>query len=216
MKENLTELVFILDRSGSMAGKESDTIGGFNAMLEKQKALPGDCRITTVLFDDQYEIVHDRIDLAAVSFLTKEDYFVRGSTALLDAIGNTIHKLRNVQKNSAKEYRANKILFVIITDGMENASREFQYKTIRSMVSRQRSKYKWEFLFLGANIDAFAVARNIGIRENRVQSYRNDAAGIKRNFEAISDVCYCIGEGRSVADDWGAAIEEDFKSRKAK
>ena len=163
MKTNLTELVFILDRSGSMSGLESDTIGGFNSMLAKQQAEPGECRITTVLFDHEYEVLHDRIDIKAVSQITNSEYYVRGNTALLDAIGRTINKIGSVQKNTADDYRAEKVLFVITTDGMENASREFDYGKIKSMVEHQKTKYGWEFIFLGANTASIEVADRFGI-----------------------------------------------------
>ena len=216
MKTNLTELVFILDRSGSMGGLETDTIGGFNSMLAKQQAEPGECRITTVLFDNLYEILHDRIDIKAVSAITEREYFVRGQTALLDAIGNTINKIGGVQKNTAEEYRAEKVLFVITTDGMENASREFNYDKIKSMLERQKSEYGWEFIFLGANIDAIDVAGRLGIASNRAQSFHNDSEGIALNFRVIAeniavyraspiDACFC--------EDWSLEIEEDFKRR---
>ena len=182
MKTNSTELVFILDRSGSMSGLEEDTIGGFNSMLEKQKAEPGECRITTVLFDNQYELLHDRIDIKAVSPLTGKEYYVRGMTALLDAIGTTINKIDAVQKNTAEEHRAGKVLFVITTDGMENASREFSYDKIKELIKQQKEKHDWEFIFLGANIDAVAVAGRFGVDHTRAQSFHNDKEGIALNY----------------------------------
>ncbi len=183
MKTNLTELVFILDRSGSMSGMESDTIGGFNSMLQKQQAEPGECRITTVLFDGQYEVLHDRIDIQAVSPITEREYFVRGNTALLDAIGRTINKIGGVQKNTAEEYRAEKVLFVITTDGMENASSEFDYAKIKSMIERQKSRHNWEFIFLGANIDAVEVAGRFGVPPSRAQNFHNDSEGVALNYQ---------------------------------
>ena len=187
MKTNKTELVFILDRSGSMGGLESDTIGGFNSMLAKQQAEPGECRITTVLFDHEYEVVHDRIDIKAVSPITDSEYFVRGNTALLDAVGKTINKIGGVQKNTAEEYRADKILFVITTDGMENASREYSYEKIKSMIENQKEKHGWEFIFLGANIDAVEVANRFGIAKNRAQNFHNDSEGIALNYAVVSE-----------------------------
>jgi uncharacterized protein YegL len=186
MKNDLTELVFILDKSGSMSGLESDTIGGFNAMLQKQKALDGECRITTVLFDNHYELLHDRLDLRAVSPLTDKDYQVGGTTALLDAIGRTICKLANVQRNTAEEYRAGKVLFVIITDGMENASREFSAEKVKAMIEQEKEKYGWEFIFLGANIDAVETAGHFGIKADRAVDYVADSEGTTLNFECIS------------------------------
>ena len=216
MKTNLTELVFILDRSGSMGGLESDTIGGFNSMLKKQQSEPGECRITTVLFDNQYEVLHDRIDLKAVSPITEREYFVRGNTALLDAVGKTINKIGGVQKNTAEDYRANKVLFVITTDGMENASREFDYGKIKSMIERQKSKYGWEFIFLGANIDAVDVANRFGIDRNRAQNFNNDSEGIALNYEVLSQTVSMFREapqGAKLSAEWGETIEADFKKR---
>jgi uncharacterized protein YegL len=186
MKNDLTELVFILDKSGSMSGLESDTIGGFNAMLQKQKALDGECRITTVLFDNHYELLHDRLDLRAVSPLTDKDYQVGGTTALLDAIGRTICKLANVQRSTAEEYRAGKVLFVIITDGMENASREFSAEKVKAMIEQEKEKHGWEFIFLGANIDAVETAGRFGIKADRAVDYVADSKGTTLNFECMS------------------------------
>ena len=217
MKTNNTELVFILDRSGSMGGLESDTIGGFNSMLSKQQAEPGGCRITTVLFDDQYEVLHDRIDIKAVSAINERDYFVRGQTALLDAVGKTINKIGSVQKNTAESHRAEKVLFVITTDGLENASREFSHDKIKSMIKRQQSKFGWEFIFLGANIDAVEVANRIGITRNRAQTFHNDKKGIELNYQILSETVSCYRESAPsarIADDWSERIEEDHKMRK--
>lgn len=184
---NLTELVLILDKSGSMAGLEGDTIGGFNSMLKKQKALDGECRITTVLFDNRYELLHDRIDIQAVNPMTTKEYQVGGSTALLDAIGITIQKLISVQRNTAKEYRAEKVMFVIITDGEENASREFTADKAKAMIEQERDKYGWEFVFLGANIDAVETAGRFGIASDRAVDYVPDSAGTELNFHAMSE-----------------------------
>jgi len=217
MKTNFTELVFILDRSGSMGGLESDTIGGFNSMLAKQQAEPGECRITTVLFDNQYEVLHDRIDIKAVSPITDKEYYVRGNTALLDAIGTSINKIGGVQKNTTEDYRAEKVLFVITTDGMENASREFGYDKIKSMIEHQKSKYSWEFIFLGANIDAIDVAKRFGVARNRAQSFHNDSEGIALNYKAISEAVCCFRAapaGASISDDWSAKVDADYKKRK--
>ena len=219
MKENLTELVFILDRSGSMGGLESDTIGGFNSMLKKQQAEPGDCRITTILFDDNYEVLHDRIEIKAVNEITASEYYVRGCTALLDAVGKTIKKTNKVQKNTADDYRAEKVLFVITTDGMENASREFTYDKIKSMVEKQKKKHNWEFIFLGANIDAIDVANRFGIARNRTQNYHNDREGIALNYDVLSETMACFRAapvGTSLSDSWGDRISANFRSRKSK
>jgi uncharacterized protein YegL len=219
MKTSLTELVFILDRSGSMGGLESDTIGGFNSMLAKQQEEPGECRITTVLFDNQHEILHDRIDIKAVSAITDNEYFVRGSTALLDAIGMTINKIGSVQKNTAGDYRADKVLFIITTDGMENASHEFDYKKIKSMIERQKSKYSWEFIFLGANIDAVEVANRFGVDKNRAQNFHNDSDGIALNYAVVNETVASFRSaprGASLDDNWNVKIQADYKKRDGK
>jgi uncharacterized protein YegL len=213
MKRGLTELVFILDRSGSMSGLESDTIGGYNALLEKQKKEPGEAIITTVLFDDRYELLHDRIDLRGVAPITDNEYFVRGSTALLDAVGKTINKIGNVQKHTAEEERAERVLFVITTDGMENASREFSYEKVRQMIEHQKSKYGWEFIFLGANIDAFAVAERFGINKNRAANFNADSEGISLNFYVISETVSSLRTSRAISENWKDRIEDDFKKR---
>jgi len=219
MKTNLTELVFILDRSGSMGGLESDTIGGFNSMLQKQQTEPGECRITTVLFDHEYEVLHDRIDIKAVSPITDKEYFVRGNTALLDAVGRTINKIGGVQKNTAEDYRADKVLFVITTDGMENASREFDYDKIKSMIERQKSKYGWEFIFLGANIDAVEVANRFGVAKSRAQNFHNDSEGIALNYAVVSEAVASFRAapvGASLDDEWSKDIQADYKKRGGK
>ena len=216
MKTNLTELVFILDRSGSMGGLESDTIGGFNSMLAKQQAEPGEARITTVLFDNRYEVLHDLIDIKAVNPITNNEYFVRGQTALLDAVGTTINKIGSVQKNTAEGYRADKVLFIITTDGMENASREFNYDKIKSMIENQKDKYGWEFIFLGANIDAVEVAGRFGVEKNRAQNFVNDGEGIALNYNVLSEAVACYRatpKGVSLDDDWSEEIQADFKKR---
>jgi uncharacterized protein YegL len=219
MKSNLTELVFILDRSGSMGGLESDTIGGFNSMLAKQQAEPGECRITTVLFDNKYEILHDRIDIKAVGAMTNKEYFVRGNTALLDAVGLTINKIGGVQKNTAESHRAEKVLFVITTDGMENASREFGYDRIKSMIEKQKAKYGWEFIFLGANIDAIDIADRFGVDSTRAQNFHNDSEGIALNYAVVSKTVASFRaapSGAALDDDWSAEIQADYKRRGGK
>ena len=216
MKTKLTELVFILDRSGSMSGLESDTIGGFNSMLKKQQAEPGECNITTVLFDDTYDVLHDRLKIKAVSEITSREYFVRGCTALLDAIGKTIKKINKVQKNTAEDYRAEKVLFVITTDGMENASREFTYDQIKKMVEKQKKRHNWEFIFLGANIDAIDVANRFGIAQNRTQNFHNDSEGIALNFQVLNETVACYRAQPTISDTWGDRISANFKSRKNK
>ncbi|WP_236719733.1 vWA domain-containing protein [Neobacillus mesonae] len=181
-----TEIVFILDKSGSMAGLEVDTIGGYNAMLEKQKKAEGEAIVTTVLFDHGYELLHDRINVRGISPITKKDYQVGGTTALLDAIGFTIQKIVNVQKKTSESEQAEKVLFVITTDGMENASREFTTDKIKKMVQYQKEKFGWEFLFLGANIDAISTAAQFGIGEDFAVEYHADEIGTQLNYEAVS------------------------------
>ncbi len=188
MKKELTELVFILDKSGSMAGLEKHTIGGYNSMLEKQKALEGDCKITTVLFDSDYQVIHDRVDLKGLKAMTDKEYVVGGYTALLDAIGRSISKIISVQKNTIKEYRADKVMFVIITDGEENASREHSVEKIRTMIEKQKSDYNWEFIFLGANIDSVETAGNLGIDASRAVDYIADSEGTELNYRVMSEV----------------------------
>ncbi|MDF2943903.1 MAG: hypothetical protein K0S01_2761 [Herbinix sp.] len=213
MKKGLTELIFILDRSGSMSGLESDTIGGYNAMLGKQKKEPGEAVITTVLFDDKYELLHDRINLRGIQPITDNEYFVRGSTALLDAVGKTINKIGNAQKHTAEDERAEHVMFVITTDGMENASREFSYEKIRQMIERQKSKYGWEFIFLGANIDAIATAERFGIREDRATNYNADSEGTLLNYDVICETVSCMRASSPILENWKDRIEEDFKKR---
>ncbi|MBN2852464.1 MAG: VWA domain-containing protein [Clostridia bacterium] len=213
MKTNLTELVFILDRSGSMAGLESDTIGGYNGMLEKQKKEAGEVKVTTVLFDDYFEVLHDRIDLKELAPITEEDYFVRGSTALLDAVGKTIDKVGNGQKHTKEQYRADKVLFVITTDGMENASHEYSYDRIKKMIIHQKEVYHWEFLFLGANIDAIETAGRFGIDSNRAVNYCADQAGTKLNYEAVSQTVSNFRMKKAINDNWKEEIERDHSER---
>lgn len=213
MKKNLTELVFILDKSGSMAGLEKDTIGGFNAMLQKQKALSGECRITTVLFDNRYELLHDRIDIRAVKPITEKEYFVGGSTALMDAIGRTIHKIAVAQKNTAEDYRAEKVMFVIITDGAENASREYSSDRVKAMIEHEKEKYGWEFVFLGANIDAVETAGRFGIEADRAVDYVADSEGTELNFRAMSNAVASFRQCGAVPAACLDEIREDAKKR---
>lgn len=213
MKKDLTELVFILDRSGSMAGLESDTIGGYNALLKKQQAEPGDAIVTTVLFDDDYQLLHDRVNIKGIRPITEQEYFVRGSTALLDAIGKTIHKIGNAQRYASDEKRAEKVMFVITTDGMENASKEYSCKRINAMVERQKLKYGWEFIFLGANIDAIATAAKFGISADRAANYHADGEGTILNYEAVSDAVSELRSNRSIDADWKARIDADYQQR---
>ena len=191
MKKGLTELVFILDRSGSMGGLESDTIGGFNGMLSKQKKEEGEANVTTVLFDDEIEVVHDRFPIDVVKPLTDDDYFVRGCTALLDAVGSTVKKVENIQKRLPEEMKAEKVIFVITTDGQENSSQEYSYKMVKKLIEKNQEK-GWQFLFLGANIDAAEEAEKIGIRRSHAASYKNDAKGVKLNYQAAGSIVACM------------------------
>ena len=213
MKNNLTELVFILDRSGSMAGLESDTIGGFNGMLAKQKKEEGDAQVTTVLFDDAYEVLHDQADIQKVRPITGKEYFVRGCTALLDAVGKTIMKIKHEQKEADEDEKADKVLFVITTDGYENASKEYSYEKIKKMITKQQEKHGWEFLFLGANIDAVAEAERVGIKADRAVSYCADSLGTDMNFTAVNNVACAVRKREEVNEDWKKEIEQYAKKQ---
>ncbi len=216
MKKGLTELVFILDKSGSMSGLEKDTIGGYNAMLKEQKDLMGECHITTVLFDNRYELIHDRIDVRAVSQISEKEYQVGGSTALLDAIGKTINKIGNAQKHTADEYRAEKVVFVIITDGEENSSREYSSDKVKSQIERKKEKYGWEFIFLGANIDAVETAGKFGISADRAQNFHADGEGVALNYGVMSDAITSLRCEDSIPDGWNDKIKKDFDGRRNK
>lgn len=197
-KNNLTEIVFILDRSGSMSGLESDTIGGFNSMIDKQKKEDGECYVTTVLFDSVVETLHDRVKLSEISKMTDKEYFVRGSTALLDAIGTTIKHISNIHKYAREEDVPANTIFVITTDGMENASREYNYRKVKEMVEKAKKKYDWEFLFLGANIDAIEVAGRFGISADRAVNYECDSVGTALNFDVLSDTVSTVRKAKSM------------------
>ncbi|MBR4972107.1 MAG: VWA domain-containing protein [Oscillospiraceae bacterium] len=213
MKKNLTELVFILDRSGSMAGLENDTIGGFNAMLEKQKKQPGEAFISTVLFDNQSEVIHDRVPLDRIRKLTREEYYVRGCTALLDAVGSAIHHISNVHKYAREEDRPEKTLFIITTDGMENASRQYSYESVREMIRRQKEHPGWEFLFLGANIDAVQEAARFGISKEYAANYHADSKGTRVIYEAVNDAVCCARACQPMPSKWKEKIDSDFENR---
>lgn len=214
MKKNLTELVFILDRSGSMAGLEDDTIGGFNAMLEKQKQEPGEALVSTVLFDNESCVIHDRVDIQKVSPLTRKEYYVRGCTALLDAVGGAIHHIGNVHKYAREEDRPEKTLFVITTDGMENASRKYTYDRLKTMIERQKEQYGWEFIFLGANIDAAKEAARFGIHADHAANYHADSKGTNVIYETVNDaVCSVRRCSAPLAAGWKKRIDEDYKKR---
>jgi len=209
----LTEIVFILDRSGSMNGLEKDTIGGFNGMLEKQKQVEGDVLISTVLFDDKCEVLHDRKPIQEINPLTEKDYYVRGCTALLDAVGGAIHHIGNIHKYAREEDRPNKTLFVIITDGFENSSKRYTYDKVKGMIERQQKRYDWEFMFLGANIDAIAEAKRFGINEDRAVDYLCDEMGTALNYETVSEVVSCLRANKSICAGWKKKIERDVASR---
>lgn len=214
MKKDLTELVFILDRSGSMSGLETDTIGGFNSMIEKQKKEPGEALVSTVLFDHERIVLHDRCKVQDVKPMTDQDYSVRGSTALLDAIGFSIHHIGNIHKYAREEDIPEHTIFVITTDGMENASGHYDSDRVKQMIERQKSKYGWEFLFLGANIDAVETARSFGISEDRAVNYHADSKGTRLNYEAVGCAIASVRCGQAMTDDWKAPIEADFAKRK--
>ncbi|MBQ2567986.1 MAG: VWA domain-containing protein [Clostridia bacterium] len=210
----MTELVFILDRSGSMGGLEADTIGGFNAMIEKQKKEEGEAYLSTLLFDTTVDVIHDRLPLDQVPAMTDKEYYVRGCTALLDAVGGAIHHIGNIHKYARKEDVPEKTLFVITTDGMENASREYTYERVRAMIERQEKKYGWEFLFLGANIDAAAEARRFGIDAAHAVDYHSDSDGTALNYEVLSETVKEFRACGSLPRNWKDRIDEDYKNRK--
>ncbi|MBE5806824.1 MAG: hypothetical protein E7317_00570 [Clostridiales bacterium] len=213
MKKGLTELVFILDRSGSMRGLERDTIGGFNSMIEKQRREPGEALVSTVLFDHETDVIHDRVPLAKVAPLTEREYFVRGSTALLDAIGGAIHHIGNVHKYARAEDVPEKTLVVITTDGMENASHIYDLKKVKAMIERQQAKYGWEFLFLGANIDAVGTAAGFGIDAAHAVDYKADAQGTALNYEVLGEAISQVRAQRTLSADWSVRIREDKTKR---
>ncbi|MGN0549315.1 MAG: hypothetical protein ACI4IM_06945 [Acutalibacteraceae bacterium] len=214
MKKNLTELVFILDRSGSMAGLEGDTIGGFNAMIEKQRKQEGECFVSTVLFDNVSEVLHDRVKLKKIKPMTDSDYTVRGCTALIDAIGGAIHHIGNIHKYARPKDVPEHTVFVITTDGMENASHIYSRDQVKAMIERQKEKYGWEFLFIGANIDAVETAARYGIREDRAVNYHADSRGTQVLYESVSKVVGRVRANECIEKDWSISIEEDYESRK--
>ena len=213
MKVNLTEIVFILDRSGSMKGLEADTIGGFNAMLERQKKAEGEALLSTLLFSNETEVLHDRADIRRVESLSLQDYRVGGSTALLDAIGGAIRHIGNLHRETRPEERPAHTLFVITTDGQENASRRYGYAELKRLIERQKERYGWEFLFLGANMDAGAAASRFGIDADRAVRYHCDSAGIALNYEAVGEAILTLREKSALDRNWGARIREDYQKR---
>lgn len=210
---NTTELVFILDRSGSMHGLEKDTIGGFNSMIEKQKKQEGKCYVSTVLFDDRSSVLHDRLPLEKIPEMTENDYFVGGCTALVDAIGGAIHHIGNIHKYARKEDVPQNTMFIIITDGYENASHIYNSDIVKNMIERQKKKYGWEFLFIGANIDAVETAANFGISRDRAVNYHADETGTDIVYETVSMAVENVRENRTLQADWCAKIDDDFKNR---
>lgn len=219
MRKGLTEVVFILDRSGSMSGLEADTIGGFNSMISKQKKEDGEAIVSTILFDDQQEVVYDRQPVKMVEPMTDRQYYVRGCTALLDAIGGAIHHIGNVHKYAREEDRPEKTMFIITTDGMENASRFYTYDRVKYMVERQKEKYGWEFLFLGANIDAISVAARFGINADRAINYECDQVGTSLNYQVMSETITAVRRAKNKEDldqavcKCTAPIREDYERR---
>ena len=213
MKKNLTEIVFVLDRSVSMAGLEKDTIGGFNAMIEKQKREPGEALISTVLFDHEREVIHDRVPLDQIEPMNETQYYVRGCTALLDAVGSAIHHIGNVHKYAREEDRPEKTVVVITTDGMENASKTYSYEKVRQMIHKEKEKYGWEFLFLGANIDAAREAARFGIQADRAANYHADSKGTAVIYQAVSEAVCNVRACQPMAADWKNSIDEDFQKR---
>ncbi len=214
MKKNLTEMVFILDKSGSMAGLEKDTIGGFNSMIERQKNQEGEAYVSTVLFSNSSQVIHDRVDVRKVEPLTERQYFVGGCTALIDAIGGAIHHIGSVHKYAREEDVPEHTVFVITTDGMENASRQYSSDEVKRMVKRQKEKYGWEFIFLGANIDAVETAARFGIDEERAVNFLNDSRGQRLNYQTVSEAMCSIRASIPLKRTWKEKIEEDFEARK--
>ena len=214
MKNNITELVFILDRSGSMSGLEGDTIGGFNSMIEKQRRQEGECYVSTVLFDNFSEVIHDRLKLSEIKNMTEDDYYVRGCTALIDAIGGAIHHIANVHKYARPEDVPEHTMFVIMTDGMENASHRYSSDKVKKMIECEKEKYGWEFLFIGANIDSIETARHFGIGADRSVNYHADHQGTAVVFETVSETVCNFRERRPVSASWGEKINKDYNDRK--
>lgn len=214
MEKGWTELVFILDCSGSMAGLEADTIGGFNAMIEQQKQQEGEARVSTVLFNQESTVLHNRVDLRKVEPMTGRQYTVGGGTALLDAVGTAIQHIGSIHKYACESERPAHTLFVITTDGEENSSRRYTREEVRRMIRRQKSRYGWEFLFLGANIDAVEAARGLGIDKNRATSYRSDSEGTRLNYSVISQTVCTVRRSEEIPGDWASPIAADFQGRR--
>lgn len=216
MKKGLTEMVFILDRSGSMSGLEADTIGGFNAMIEKQKREEGEALVSTLLFDSGVSMLHDRLDIGKVPPMTEKDYSVRGCTALLDAVGSAIRHIAGIHKYSRPEDVPEHTVFVITTDGMENASRNYSAEKVKQMIEKEKSKYGWEFLFLGANIEAAETAGRLGIDADRAANYVADGPGTSLNYRAMDKAISSLRCGAALSGEWKEEIDRDFKNRSGK
>ncbi|MBR3933126.1 MAG: VWA domain-containing protein [Clostridia bacterium] len=214
MKNNTTELVFILDRSGSMSGLESDTIGGFNSMIKKQKSIKDKCLVSTILFDNESKVLHDRVELEKINPMTEDDYTLGGCTALLDAIGGAIKHIGNIHKYARKEDVPQNTIFVITTDGMENASHIYSSNEVKQMIERQKEKYGWEFIFLAANIDAVETARGFGIAPDRAVNYHADKKGTACLYDNVSDVVCNVRMGCTINDGWAKKLNKDYNSRK--
>ena len=212
-KNNITELVFIIDRSGSMSGLEKDTIGGFNSMIEKQRKEEGECYVSTVLFDHETKVLHDRVKLSEVKPMTEEDYTVRGTTALIDALGGAIHHIGNVHKYARPEDVPANTMFVIMTDGMENASRYYSSDRVKQMIERQKKRYGWEFLFIGANIDAVETAARYGIDADRAVNYHADKEGTRIVYQSVANAVCSLRENKELKADWSEEIDRDYKER---
>ncbi len=214
MKKNLTEMVFILDKSGSMSGLEKDTIGGFNAMINKQKKQDGEAFVTTILFDNESETIHDRVPLDKIQPMTEDDYTVGGCTALIDAIGQAVEHISTIHKYAREEDIPEHTIFVITTDGMENASKKFDSKTVKKMIEKKKKKHGWEFLFIGANIDAVETAKHFGIDKNRAVNYKADARGTQVLYESVGNAIGGMRATACISEEWREQLDEDFNSRK--
>ena len=212
-QNGITELVFILDRSGSMAGLEKDTIGGFNAMIEKQKKQNGECYVSTVLFDNESEVIHDRVKLSEIKPMTEDDYYVRGCTALIDAIGGAIHHIGNIHKYARPEDVPEHTMFIITTDGMENASHRYSAEKVREMIKHEKEKYGWEFLFIGANIDAVETAAQYGIESDRAVNYHADEKGTKILYATVSETICNMRTNAPLQANWSDEINNDYQKR---
>lgn len=213
MKKDLVEMVFILDRSGSMQGLEKQTLDGFNELIGEQKTVPGEAVVSTVLFNHTFDVLHNRLDIREVCPLSLNDYQVSGTTALLDAIGRAIDKIAKVHRYLPRSERPEKTVFVITTDGMENSSSDYSYSSIKRRIAHQKAHYDWEFIFLGANMDAIQTARRFGIEADRAARYHSDQEGTRLNYRVIDETVRELRVNKSIRKDWKNRIEDDFKDR---